>query len=250
MDLHGNTILITGGGSGIGRGLAEAFHRLENKVIISGRRESLLQEACTANPGMEYTVLDVRDRAQVQGAAEHLAKSFPALNCLINNAGVQRALEFSSGDISCDAIEEEIGTNFTGLVQMCAAFLPQLRQQARAALINVSSGLGLTPLSRVPVYSATKAAVHAFTMTLRHQLRASSVEVIELIPPSVATDLRAARNESTQAGPRPMPLEEYIAETFQGLERGEQEIAVGTARRGLAATSSDEVRNIFAMMNH
>jgi uncharacterized oxidoreductase len=247
VDVRSNTILITGGGSGIGRGLAEAFHKLGNKVIIGGRRQSALQAVCAANPGMEHVSLDVKNRDQILRVANRLNSTFPALNVIINNAGIQRAVDFNADAFSTDSIEEEIGTNLTGLVLMCAAFLPHLRKQPRAAVANVSSGLGLVPLSTVPVYSATKAAVHAFTASLRHQLRSTSVEVIELIPPSVATDLRAGREDN--GGPQPMPLDEYIAETMQRLEKGETEIAVGTARYGLAAVSGDDARKIFAGMN-
>jgi len=247
VDVRSNTILITGGGSGIGRGLAEAFHKLGNKVIIGGRRQSALQAVCAANPGMEHVSLDVKNRDQILRVANRLNSTFPALNVIINNAGIQRAVDFNADAFSTDSIEEEIGTNLTGLVLMCAAFLPHLRKQPRAAVANVSSGLGLVPLSTVPVYSATKAAVHAFTASLRHQLRSTSVEVIELIPPSVATDLRAGREDN--GGPQPMPLDEYIAETMRRLEKGETEIAVGTARYGLAAVSGDDARKIFAGMN-
>ncbi len=246
MDLKSNTVFITGGATGIGRGLAEAFHQLGNRVIVGGRREEYLQAVCHANPGMEYCKLDVRKREQIQQAAAHLTSTFPKLNCLINNAGVQRAHDFRTGDPSLEEIAAEIQTNFTGLVQLCSAFLPHLQRQQRACLINVSSGLGLIPLSRVPVYSATKAAVHSFTQSLRHQLRNTNVEVVELIPPSVATDLRASRPQEVHSGPPALALKEYIAETMKALGDGEQEIAVGTARHALAATSSvDCSENLF-----
>jgi uncharacterized oxidoreductase len=248
MKTTGSTIFITGGGSGIGRGLAEAFHKSGNKVIIGGRRRQALAEVCSANPGMESIPLDVQDRNHIRDVARQLAHKFPKLNCVVNNAGIQRAIDFTKDPISFDAIEEEITTNLTGLIHMCAAFLPHLKKQARASLINVSSGLGLMPLALVPVYSATKAAVHSFTRSLRHQLRATTVEVIELIPPSVVSDLRTGRDEA-HSGPPSMPLDEYIAETIKGIERGDTEIAVGMAQRGLAAADNEEVRNTFLMMN-
>lgn len=248
MKLQSNRMFITGGGTGIGRGLAEAFHKLGNKVIIGGRRKHVLQEVCAANPGMEHVLLDVANSDQVLEVAGHLTSTFPDLNCIINNAGIQRALDFAGDSFPLSAYAEEVQTNLIGLIAMCTAFLPQLKKQPHASILNVSSGLGLVPLSRVPVYSATKAAVHSFTMSLRHQLRDTSVEVIELIPPSVATDLRAGR-EGSARGPQPMPLDEYISETMKGLERGDSEIAVGTACFALAAASNDDFRKIFGMMN-
>ena len=249
MNLRSNTVFITGGGSGIGRGLAEAFHTLGNKVIIGGRRPDLLKRVCSAHSDIDYVALDVADPDQIHDVAGYLIDKYPSLNCLINNAGIQRVIDFTADDLSSEAVEEEVTTNFIGLVQMCAAFLPHLRKQTRSSLINVSSGLGLTPLSRVPVYSATKAAVHSLTKSLRHQLKETSVEIIELIPPSVATELRIGRDDSEHVGPPAMPLDEYISETMKALANNEQEIAVGNARFGLRATSTDEISRIFSLMN-
>lgn len=249
MNLESNTIFITGGGTGIGRGLAEAFHRLGNKVIIAGRREEILHAVCDVNPGMAYCKLDVRDSGQIQHVAAHLTKAFPDLNCIVNNAGIQRAYDFRTEPPSAEDIETEILTNLAGLVQLCSVFLPHLRKQKKGFLINVSSGLGLVPLARVPVYSATKAAVHSFTRSLRHQLRNTNIEVVELIPPAVATDLRVSRPQESEAGPRPLPLDEYVTATMNALGQGELEIAVGTAQYALAATSDDDIQKIFALMN-
>jgi uncharacterized oxidoreductase len=249
MNLRSNTVFITGGASGIGLGLAQAFYRLRNKVIIGSRRQDLLKQVCSAHEGMDYVVVDVGNPDQIQDVAGYLIEKYPSINRVINNAGIQRLIDFTSDNVSNELIEEEIGTNFTGLVQICAAFLPHLRKQNPASLINVSSGLGLTPLSKVPVYSATKAAVHSFTKSLRHQLKGTSVEVIELIPPSVATELRSGRNDSEHVGPPAMPLDEYISQTMTALETNEQEIAVGSARFGLRATSNEEVSKIFSLMN-
>jgi uncharacterized oxidoreductase len=190
MKMHSNTMFITGGGSGIGKGLAEAFHKLGNQVIIAGRREDVLKNTCAANPGMSYAVLDAANAASIRSVAESVTSKFPALNCVINNAGVQRYVNFSGNKpLDEKAMQEEIDTNLLGTIRGCAAFLPHLRTKEQATIINVSSGPALVPLSIFPVYCATKAAVHSFTLSLRHQLRDTKVTVIELIPPYVATDL-------------------------------------------------------------
>jgi uncharacterized oxidoreductase len=247
MKMHSNTIFITGGGSGIGRGLAEAFHKLGNQVILAGRREDVLQETCAVNPGMSYFVLNVADPASIRSVAKKVTSKFPDLNCVINNAGIQRFGDFST-DRSADenSLRAEIDTNLLGTIAGCAAFLPHLREKANATLINVSSGLALVPLSIFPVYCATKAAVHSFCLSLRHQLRRASVKVIELIPPYVATDLGGPRAPASGA-PTPMPLDEFIAAAMEGLASGADEVAVGTAKKLLEATQA--VKSAFAGMN-
>jgi uncharacterized oxidoreductase len=247
MKMHSNTMFITGGGSGIGKGLAEAFHKLGNQVIIAGRREDVLKNTCAANPGMSYAVLDAANAASIRSVAESVTSKFPALNCVINNAGVQRYVNFSGNKpLDEKAMQEEIDTNLLGTIRGCAAFLPHLRTKEQATIINVSSGPALVPLSIFPVYCATKAAVHSFTLSLRHQLRDTKVTVIELIPPYVATDLggpQAPRSGS----PTPMPLNEFIAAAMDELASEADEVAVGPAKTFLAAHAS--VRAAFAGMN-
>lgn len=161
MDPNGNTtILITGGGSGIGRGLAEAFHKLGNTVIIAGRRRETLEEVAGANPGMLTEVLDVQDAAQLRSFAADIPTKFPALNVLINMAGIMKPENLS--DASDPAvIDSTITTNLTAPLQLTAALLPQLKNQPKSTIINVSSGLAFTPLAMTPTYCATKAAIHA-----------------------------------------------------------------------------------------
>src|SRR5665213_830272 len=181
-----NTILITGGGSGIGRGLAEAFHKLGNTVIIAGRRANVLRETAAGNPGMEFITLDTSKADSIARAATDLKNRLPQLNVVINNAGVQLVFDFSrNGGYDAAAAQEEIDTNILGVLRMTTAFLPQLRQQKSATIINVSSGLAYVPMARFPIYSATKAFVHSFSMSLRRQLKSTSVRVIELVPPGV-----------------------------------------------------------------
>lgn len=250
MKMRSNTIFITGGTSGIGKGLAEAFHRLGNQVIIGGRREDRLRGICAANPGMRHFVLDVTDLASVRNTARKIVDEFPALNCVFNNAGMQRRHDFAAGKPMDDAaMLAEIQTNLLGLIRVSAEFLPHLKNRQDATLLNVSSGLAFVPLSAFPVYCATKAAVHSFSLSLRRQLRDSNVKIIELIPPYVATELGGAA--AAPAGAlRQMPLETFIAETMKELEGDEDEIAIGGAKNLFAASAPENVKKLFASMNH
>jgi uncharacterized oxidoreductase len=213
MNLSGNTILITGGGSGIGRGLAEALQKLGNTVIIAGRRKATLEEVTKANPGMKSLVLDIEDRAAIRGLAGRLTSEFPSLNVLINNAGIMRMedLQHQQDDLS-DA-EAIITTNLLGPIRLTAALLPLLRKHAKSTIINVSSGLAFVPLALTPTYCATKAAIHSYTESLRYQLKDTTTEVLEIIPPYVQTELMHGAED-----PRAMPLKEFIAETMELLQ--------------------------------
>jgi len=208
-----NTILITGGGSGIGRGLAEAFHKLGNKVIIAGRRQAVLETVAAANPGMSYEILDVQNTATLKDSAAEIATRYPALNILINMAGVMQ-MENLVDAPDPSIIDATIATNFTAPLQLTAALLPHLKQQPHATVVNVTSGLAFTPLALTPTYCATKAAIHSWSISLRYQLRDTSVEVLELAPPYVQTELMG---EHQASDPRAMPLAEYIAEVMDIL---------------------------------
>jgi uncharacterized oxidoreductase len=249
MKMCSNTIFVTGGTSGIGKGLAEAFHRLGNQVIISGRREDRLRSVCAANAGMRYFVMDVANLASVRKTAREVIEGFPTLNCVFNNSGVQRRHEFAAGKPGDDpAMLAEIQTNLLGLIRVTSEFLPHLKSQQGATLLNVSSGLAFVPLAVFPVYCATKAAVHSFSLSLRHQLRDSNVKAIELIPPYVATELGGSA-QAPAGALRQMPLETFIAETIKELEGDDDEIAIGGAKNLLAASSPENVKKIFAGMN-
>ncbi len=252
MNTTGSTILITGGGSGIGRGLAEAFHRLGNRVIIAGRREAVLREAAAANPGMEFIALDTSNAESISKAAEELQTRFPSLNVVINNAGVQRVLDFSKeGGYDDAAAQEEIQTNISGILRMVSAFLPQLKRQPSATIVNLSSGLAFVPMARFPVYCATKAFVHSFTMSLRHQLQGTSVRVVELAPPWVKTDLDATHSSPTvHEGMSPMPLKDFIAAAMQELATDEDELKVAGAKFLYAGGISDKLYATFEQINH
>lgn len=245
------TILITGGGTGIGKGLAQAFHQRGSKVIIGGRREAVLREVAEANPGMDHIVIDVADPASVAAAATSIAQRHPTLDCLINNAGVQHRIDFSGQQqASPEALRWEIETNLIGLIQTTSAFLPQLLRQDAASVINVSSGLALTPLAGSAIYCATKAAVHSFSMSLRHQLKAKGVRVIEVMPPLVIdTELHDAQEPLPEAAKTyGQSVAEFVDETLGYLDSGEDEMGVGRVR-----DFQQQVRPIFAepfaMMN-
>ena len=215
MKTKDNTILITGGGSGIGRGLAEAFHRLGNQVIIAGRGRKTLDETTGANPGMKSVTLDVSDPKSIQSFAAQVTKDYPPLNVLINNAGMMRPenLLETSNDLS--AAEKTVTTNLLGPIRLTAALLPSLRKQPRATIMTVSSGLAFVPFAMTPTYCATKAAIHSYTQSLRYQLKATKVDVIELIPPYVQTTLMGDQQAND---PRAMPLDEFIDEVMSILK--------------------------------
>ena len=170
MNLSGNTILITGGGSGIGRGLAESFLKLGNQVIVSGRRQDVLDQTTRANPGIASMALDVNDPEAIRVFAARVTAEHPDLNVLINNAGIMKPENLRDLPDGLDDSESIITTNLLGPIRLIAALLPHLQKQAHPVVINVSSGLGFVPLPITPTYSATKAALHSYTLSLRVQL--------------------------------------------------------------------------------
>ena len=220
-----NTILITGGGSGIGRGLAEAFHRLGNQVIIAGRGQKTLNETTAANPGMKSVTLDVSDPKSIQSFAAQAMKDYPSLNVLINNAGMMQPENLLEKLDDLSDAEKTVTTNLLGPIRLTAALLPSLWKQPRATIMNVSSGLAFVPLAMTPIYCATKAAIHSYTQSLRYQLKATKVEVVELIPPYVQTTLMGDQQADD---PRAMPLDDFIAEVMEILKTqpGVKEVCV------------------------
>jgi uncharacterized oxidoreductase len=215
MKTTDNAILITGGGSGIGRGVAEAFHRLGNQVIIAGRGQETLDETTAANPGMKSLTLDVSDPKSIQSFAAQLTKEFPSLNVLINMAGIMQPENLLEKPNDLSTAEKTITTNLLGPIRLTSALLPLLQKQPRATIMNVSSGLAFVPLTMTPTYCATKAAIHSYTQSLRYQLKSTNIEVIELIPPYVQTTLMGDQQAND---PNAMPLGEFIDEVMSILQ--------------------------------
>ena len=214
MELSGNTVLVTGGTSGIGRALAEALHERGNTVIIAGRRQALLDEITAAKPGMVGLPLDVEDAPALDAFAARVRRDFPALNVLVNNAGISRTEDFSGG-IDVDVATSMINTNILAVLRLTGALLPTLRAQASATIITTSSGLAFVPRSNFPTYCATKAFLHSWLQSLRSQLAGTTVQVLELAPPYVQTELAGP---GQRVDPAAMPLADYIAEVMTLLE--------------------------------
>ncbi len=246
MNLTGNTILITGGGSGIGRGLAEALHALGNQVVIAGRRKHTLDEVTAANPGMKSLQLNIDDPAAIRSFAAHAASEFPSLNVLINNAGIMRAEKLLAQQEGLTDAEAMITTNLLGPIRLTAALLTHLQKQASSAIMNVSSGLAFVPLALTPTYCATKAAIHSYTKALRYQLRGTTTDVFELIPPYVATELMGGASD-----PRAMPLSKFIAEVMEILKSQPTsgEIIVENAKGLRFASQSGKYEAVFQGLN-
>jgi uncharacterized oxidoreductase len=246
MNLSGNTVLVTGGGSGIGRGLAEALHRMGNQVVIAGRRKAMLDEATAANPGMKSLALDIENRDGIRSFGKRVAAEFPSLNVLINNAGIMRAEKLLEQQDDLADAEAIIATNLLGPIRLTAALLALLKKQAAATIMNVSSGLAFVPLAYTPTYCATKAAIHSYTQSLRYQLRATKIEVLELVPPYVATDLMSGRSD-----PRAMPLDKFIAEamTILKIQPTPSEICVENVKGLRLAGEGGQYDAIFNGLN-
>jgi len=236
MSFTGNTVLITGGTSGIGRALAETLQQKGNNVIIAGRRRNLLDEVTKANPGMQAVELNMDDAADITRVAQQVTRDFPTLNAVINNAGIMRAEDLKKGEL--ETAEAIITTNLLGPIRLTEALIPHLLQQTKATIFTVSSGLAFVPLAITPTYCATKAAIHSWTMSLRYQLRETNVRVREIIPPWVATELMGEK----PSDPRAMPLEEFIAETVELIDDDTlDEIAVQRVLPLRNAAKTDEL---------
>jgi uncharacterized oxidoreductase len=248
MKTKDNTILITGGATGIGLALAEALLKEGNQVIICGRREEKLLEAKNKLPKLHIKTCDVAGEGHRRDLFEWTTSEFPNTNVLVNNAGIQRQIDFKKGTEDLQAGEDEIETNLNAPICLSALFIPHLMKQKEAAIINISSGLGFVPIAIMPVYCATKAATHSFSLSLRHQLKDTSIKVFEIIPPTVDTELdkgARARRGQTDRGIKP---EEVAAAVLPALVADQYELAVGRAA-WLRMESRKEPEQVFQMIN-
>jgi uncharacterized oxidoreductase len=247
MDFSKATILITGGNSGIGRGLAEALAARGAQVIITGRNAATLGDAIAANPGMKGYQLDVSNAGSIAGFAARVTADHPDLNVVIHNAGIMVIEDVLAEPYDLDVVEQTIATNLLGPIRLTAALLPHLRKQQEAAIVSVSSGLAFVPRADALTYSATKAAIHSWTQSLRHELRSTGVSVVELAPPLVATDLTPGQ----AANPRAMPLDEFVAEAVELLCAPEtpREVLVQRVMPQRTAEQTGSFDKVFGLIN-
>ena len=224
MKLSGNTILITGGGSGIGLALAKAFVLRGNTVIVCGRNAQRLEAVHKDNPAVVAFPCDIASDQDQQRLVDHITQKYPNLNMLINNAGIQHNYDFSDTKSHATLIEEEVNTNFLSHVKLTDLFLPFLLRQPNAAIVNITSALAVVPKQSAPVYCATKAAMHNFTQALRYQLENTSTKVFEIIPALVDTEMTKGRGKGKMA---PEALAE---EALRGIESDKYEIRIGKTK--------------------
>jgi uncharacterized oxidoreductase len=245
MQISGNTILVTGGNSGLGRRFAEEFAKRGNRVIITGRKQETIDEVAAGTPGITGYVLDVSDAQAIRDFAAKVVADHPDLNVVINNAGIMVAEDLKDQDLG--VAEDIVTTNLLGPIRLTAALMPHFLKQDAATVMTVSSGLAFVPLAKTPTYNATKAAIHSYTLSLREQLKDSKVEVIEIVPPGVQTNLMPGHADDPQA----MPLEPYIAETMAIFERQPTpaENAVERVNFLYKATAEGRFDQAFHMLN-
>ena len=241
MDTRNDTILITGGGTGIGKAMAEALHARGARVIIAGRRREALEAVAAANPGMAFETLDVADATAIPAFAARVIETHPDLNVLINNAGIMSP----ETEVDPAIAEPTIAINLLGTLRLTAALLPHLKSKPRASLVTVSSGLAFVPLAATPTYSATKAAIHSWSQSMRRQLRDTSVEVIEWAPPAVATDLMPGHADN----PNSMPLDAFTAESLALFEAGHEEVLVERVKFMSSAADRGDYAEVFRALN-
>ncbi|WP_267548854.1 SDR family oxidoreductase [Rhizobium rhizogenes] len=249
MQMTGNTILITGGTSGIGRALAEAFHDRGNRVIITGRRRALLEEIAAERPGLVGLPLDLDDPVSLPRLASDVRLLFPELNMLIANAGISRSEDMTAEGWDVSAAQSVVDTNIMGVLRVTAALLPLLKGRQGATIMATSSNLAFIPRADFPTYCASKAFLHSWLQSLRHQLRKIPVEVLELSPPYVQTELTGDHQASD---PRAMPVAAYVAEVMQLLEAGNHpggEVLVERDRARRSAEREGRYEEVYAAIN-
>jgi uncharacterized oxidoreductase len=247
MQFTNQTILVTGGTSGIGLALARALQAHGNTVIITGRRQGLLDQIVADNSGMIAYPSDMTDAASIATLVQTVLRDHPALSVLVNNAGIMQAEDLTADVVGTDTAQATIVTNLLAPILLTAALLPHFRAQPQAAIINVTSGLAFVPLAITPTYNATKAALHSYSLSLRAQLRNTQVAVIELAPPAVQTDLMPG----SATNPHAMPLADFVAESVAKLtaQPTPDEVLVDRVLFLRNADSSGKFKETFAMLN-
>jgi len=248
MKTTGNTVLITGGATGIGFSLAEAFVMAGNEVIICGRRENRLKEAKDKLPRIHTRVCDLSKEKERKSLFDWVSSNFSNTNILVNNAGIQRMIDFKKGTRDLFNGEDEIEINLKASVHLSGYFVPLLSKHKEAAIVNVSSGLAFIPIAAMPVYCATKAAVHSFSLSLRHQLKGTPIKVFEIIPPMVDTELDKGMGGEQGQEDRGIPPAEVAKAAIKALENNEYEVAVGMAQ-GLRLGARSNPEQEFQDMN-
>jgi len=250
LDVGGNTVLITGGATGIGFALAEKFVNAGSVVIVCGRRRSRLQAAKHKLPALHIRQCDVSVESERRSLLHWTTTRFPNLNMLVNNAGIQREMNFTSPTVNKPLFpkDDEVTINLAAPIRLCALFTPILLKRKKAAIVNITSGLAFVPIAMTPVYCATKAAIHSFTTSLRHQLRNTSVRVFEAAPPTTDTELDASFAGEEEQAYRGISPQEVAAAIIEGVKADKQEILVGQAQ-GLYQSALRDPEAIFRQLN-
>lgn len=250
MDVGGNTVFITGGATGIGFALAEKFVNAGSVVIVCGRRKGKLRVAKHKLPALHIRQCDVSVESERRSLLRWTATRFPNVNILINNAGIQRQMDFTSPTVTklLSSKDDEVTINLAAPIRLCALFTPILLKRKRAAIVNVSSGLAFVPIAMMPVYCATKAAIHSFTISLRHQLRNTSVRVFEAAPPTTDTELDQSFAGEQEQAYRGISPQEVAAAIIEGIKADKEEIIVGEAQ-GLYQAALRDPQAIFKQLN-
>ena len=229
MKMSGNTVLITGGTSGIGLELALQLLKLNNQVIVTGREQDKINALMAEHPDLVAIASDVSEPAAIAQLYETVVRDYPDLNILVNNAGIMRKINLQDTGVDLEDITREVSINLDGPIRMVKQFLTHLKTKPDAAIINVSSGLAFVPFPISPIYSATKAGVHAFTRALRVQLKKTQIRVFELAPPSTQTPLQNAFSASDVKASSNMDVKTLVKKAIKGLQRDRLEIRPGSS---------------------
>ena len=245
MKLSHRTVLVTGGASGIGLGIAEAFHRSKNKVIVCGRDKKRLSRLEERFPDITAISCDLRYAGQRKALATDVLRRFPNLDILVNNAGIQRYIDLKKGFDGLKSGEDEIIINFVAPVELTSLFIGHLMKRPSAAIINVSSGLGFMPMLDTPIYNATKAAIHTYSLVLRQQLRDTSVKVVEIVPPMVDTDLNKEGRSAVHAKFRGISVSEYMPTIINGLKNDAEIIFHGDGEKVMNKPRSESEMDLL-----